>query len=209
MGHGLTTALWLLALGAPAAQPAASERASLPDHYLGLRMQPLLLLTRADVRADVGLDAAQAEEVDKAVLDFVARAAAVRGLQGPAAVEARRAVDIDAQQWLETHLKEAQFRRLVQVDLQWEGPSSLISRPAVSQNLELTAPQRQALVHAVASRNEKRRPGTFHQEAERALAEEARTILTPKQRRVWAAMLGAAFTPQFTETTPAAARSSQ
>jgi hypothetical protein len=207
MGHGLTTAaLLFIALGAAAPERAGGERMSLPDHCLGLRMQPLLLLTRADVRADLGLDEGQAEQVDKAVLEFVPRAAEARRIAGPAGVDARRVVDADAQRWLETHLNEKQYQRLIQVDLQWEGPSALVSRPIVADHLELTGEQRQALLQAVAVRNKQRPPGTFRQDVEKALAEQALKVLTPKQQSLWAAMLGPYFTPRFAEPPRSAAR---
>ena len=209
MGHGLTTAAFVLALGISGVPPAArGERMSLPDCYLGHRMQPLLLLTRADVRADVGLNAAQAEAVDNAVPQFVARAAAIRGLAGPSAQDARRAVDDEAQRWLEAHLDEKQYKRLVEVDLQWEGPSSLISRPILAEHLELTPDQKTRLAQAVATRNQQRRPGTFNQSLEKALANQALTILTRKQQDLWFAMQGRRFSPQFTDTAQSAARTS-
>lgn len=207
MVHGWTATLLWLALGSTAAQPAAgTERMSLPDHYLGLRMQPLLLLTRPDVRADIGIDAAQAAEVDRAVLDFVARAAAVRGLKGPAAVEARREVDTQAQRWLAAHLNEAQYQRLIEVDLQWEGPSALISRPLIADHLELTNEQRQTLSQAVATRNKNRPPGAFRQDVEATLAHDAIAVLTPKQQALWKALLGRRFSPQLADTAHTAAR---
>ena len=206
MGHGLTGTLLLLAGSVLLAQPAAGERASLPDRYLGLRMQPLLLLTRADVRADIGIDGAQAEAVDRAVLDFVARAAATRNLPpGPGAVAARGEVDTDAQRWLASHLTAEQYQRLLQVDLQWEGPSCLISRSVIADHLGLRPEQRKRLSQALDERNRQRPPGTFSQEVEKVFAEKARAVLDPMQQHLWATMLGRRFTPRLAELpTPAA-----
>jgi hypothetical protein len=52
------------------------------------------LLSRADLRADVGLDARQTAEAERAIADLYARAVAVRGKSGPEAIAARKAVAI-------------------------------------------------------------------------------------------------------------------
>lgn len=224
MGQGTAILLLALVAGSAPESPATAGRFSLPDRCLGLRMQPLLLLSRADVRADIGLDEQQAGDVDKAIFDFVARAATARGAVGPALVEARRAIDVEAKQWLETHLSEQQYRRLIQVDLQWEGPSSLISRPVIAEHLELTPDQRQAIEAALAARNQQRKaydqafmaqnknrlPDAYPQEIELTFAKKAAEILSAKQRQLWSDMAGQRFNPRLTpESAHSTARPAQ
>ena len=163
---------------------------SLPDSRLGIRTAPLLLLSRADLRADVGLDARQTAEAERAIADLYARAVAVRGKAGPEAIAARKAIDEAQRRWLDAHLSEAQRIRLIQVDLQWEGPSALISRPVIADALSLTRAQREALGRAVAECQRKRDAGIFQRSDEYQLTKQALAILNEEQQLRWKAMLG-------------------
>jgi hypothetical protein len=196
MHHGArpTLAAVFLCLTA-AAWPRASlgdghPLLSLPDSRLGIRTAPLLLLSRADLRADVGLDARQTAEVERAIADLYARAVAVRGKTGPEAIAARKAIDEAQRRWLDAHLSEAQRIRLIQIDLQWEGPSALISRPVIADALFLTREQREALGRAVAECQRKRAAGTFQRSDEYQLTKQALAILNEEQHIRWKAMLG-------------------
>ena len=138
---------------------AADGPAPLPDNRLGIRTAPLLLLSRADVRADVGLDAAQAADSERALAELYLQAAALRGKRGPEARVTQRAVDDAAKLWLETKLSDAQRKRLIEIDLQWEGPAALVSRPVLADHLHLTADQRTRLAEAIAECHRRRSAG--------------------------------------------------
>jgi hypothetical protein len=168
----------------------------LPDERLGVATAPLLLLSRPDVRQDLGLSREQAAEADRAITDLYVRALSLRGQSGPQVLEGRRAI-LDAERtWFEAHLSPEQRKRLIQVDLQWEGPSSLVSRPVVGDTLGLTADQRATLARAVAARDAARARRVYSPADEQALAHQALSVLTPPQRERWRAMLGRPFVPQ-------------
>jgi hypothetical protein len=194
---------WLMAGASTASIPASSLAGPPPltNDRLGIRTAPLLLLSRPDVRAEVGLDAAQAADADRALQELYDQAAALRGKRGAEMNDKKRAIDEAEQRWLETRLSEAQRKRLIQLDLQWEGPSALIHRPVLADHLSLTNEQRAALTEAVAVRNRRRSEGADLVECERQLFETARGLLTAQQQQQWRAMLGPLF--PFTRTASA------
>jgi len=204
MRHGLTfvpTAVLLALAAAPTAVCRAGDGgAPLSDARIGVRTAPVLLLSRPDVRGELGLSPRQADEAERAVSDFYTRALALRGKTGAQTVRERQAIDDAARSWFMDHLTAEQRIRLVQLDLQWEGPSSLVSRPVVSDTLELTAEQRAAVYQAVAKRNQARGGQAYSPAAEEALARQAFALLTPVQRERWRAMLGRPFAPQIATT---------
>lgn len=169
----------------------------LPDNRLGIRTAPLLLLSRLDIRAAVGLDETQTKEAEKALNRLYEKAAALRGKSGPEILAGRSAIDADEEQWLKTWLNDAQRKRLIQIDLQWEGASALISRPVIADHLGLTTEQRQRLTQAVAERDRRRHEEADWRACEHQLAQQALQLLTPEQRERWKTMLGAPFTPQL------------
>lgn len=187
----------------PPAQVAPGQVPMLPDERLGIRTVPLLLLSRPDVRADLGLDERQTADALRAIADLHARAAALRGRPDADAVAARRAVDEAQRAWLEANLSAPQRDRLVQVDLQWEGPSSLVSRPIVADTLALTPEQRAAIRKAVGEHFQARARGTGPVD-EKALSLSVLGTLSPAQRDRWKAMLGRPFVPRLAAR-PAAA----
>ena len=126
---------------------------SLPDESRGSRVAPLLLLSRPEVRDDLKIPADQVGEIDRAILDLFARAAALKGKTGQAAIEGRKAVDEGEKAWLEKHLAPDQVDRLWQVDLLWEGPAAMATRPAVAEALALSDEQKAALHAALRERN--------------------------------------------------------
>jgi hypothetical protein len=172
--------------------PASSlgDDAPLPDSRLGIRTVPLLLLSRPDVRADLGLNPAQTAEARRAISELHAKAAALRGKSGAEAIAARRAIDEEQRRRLEALLSPEQQDRLVQIDLQWEGPSALISRKMVAEALNLDDRQRATLAQAVSDRDRRRAQSPGRGGDERQLAEQALAILTEPQRARWRAMLG-------------------
>ena len=151
----------LLMLLSVAAIPGSSlgDDAPLPDSRLGIRTVPLLLLSRPDVRADLGLNPAQTAEARRAISELHAKAAALRGKTGAEAIAARRAIDEEQRRRLEAMLSPQQQDRLIQIDLQWEGPSALISRKMVAESLNLDDRQRATLAQAVSDRDRRRDPG--------------------------------------------------
>jgi hypothetical protein len=177
--------------------PAASDIPRVPDEVLGRRTVPLLLLTRADVRADLDLSAEQVAGADRAIATLHARAAATMGQKGDKVEAERKAIDAAQAAWVRDHLNTTQRVRLLQIDLQWEGPSALITRPLVSDSLEITPDQRAALTKAVERRDAARVKPTYTHADEQALAEEAIALLTERQRERWRAILGRPFTPQL------------
>jgi hypothetical protein len=155
----------------------------------------LLLLTRLDVQAELRLSREQATSAERLMQELHEKAASLRGKNGSEVVSARRAIDEAQERWIESQLTETQRKRLVQIDLQWEGPSALISRSVVSEALSLSADQRSKLTKAVAERNRQRAEGHNQPADERALAEQALAVLTPAQKAQWKEMLGHPFVP--------------
>jgi hypothetical protein len=189
---GLSPAAWAWAADGPA---------PLPDDRLGIRTAPLLLLSRADVRADVGLDATQAADSERALAELYHQAAALRGKRGPEARVTQRAVDDAAKLWLETKLSDAQRKRLIEIDLQWEGPAALVSRPVLADHLHLTTDQRTRLAEAIAECSRRRSAGEDGPACVRALFLQARSLLTAEQLDRWKSMLGAPFSPRLAAAT--------
>lgn len=184
--------LGLVLVASPATARAWGEFV-LPDAALGNRVPPVLLLSRPDVREDLGLSAEQATEAARIIAELRARAAALAERDGPEVVEARRVIDAAGLRWLDAGLTTKQRGRLDQIDLQWEGPAALVTRPAVAERLKLTAEQRQQLAMAVVHRNRRREHGDDLKAAEGELAREALRILTSDQQTRWNTMLGRHF----------------
>ena len=193
----IAPALFLMFAGPTSEGRAQAQQAPLPDDRLGIRTAPLLLLSRPDVRADLALTPQQSESAERAITDLYVRAAGVRGKTGAEALAARKSVDDAQRTWIETSLTPDQRTRLLQVDLQWEGPSALVSRPVVADTLTLTEEQRQAIVQAVTLRNAARASGKIPKADDSTLAKTALSLLQPDQRARWHAMLGHPFTPRL------------
>lgn len=201
MRHGSTLrflALCGLALAvAPARARAGGEDGgdwALPDESRGARVAPILLLSRPEVRADLRLRPDQAAAAAREIAAIHHKAVQLRGQTGAAAVEARRAVDEEQRNWLETKLTEDQVGRLGEIDLRWEGIGALASRPALAEALSLSDDQRASLARAVADRKaqrslppERRRDPAA---AERHFAQQVEKVLNEGQRRKWERMLG-------------------
>jgi hypothetical protein len=163
---------------------------SLPDSRMGIRTAPLLLLTRPDVQSDVGLEAEQVASLHKTIDELSERAQALRGKTGGEVVAERRAIDDEQARWLTTNLSDSQLRRLSQIDLQWEGTSALISRPAVADLLKLNATQIRQLTHLIADRNARIVLNGFNPAEEAALRRKSLAILTNPQLQAWNGTLG-------------------
>lgn len=177
-----------------ASKPAQAENWSLPDSRLGIRTAPILLLSRTDVQRDLGFSDEQALSVQRAIHDLRARAAALKGQPDAEAIAARRAIDEAQQHWLDNQLDDQQQARLFQIDLQWEGPSAVITRPWLASQLELSEDQRQSLSQAVArqetQRNASEANSLDEHSGEQDLAEAVLAILSSEQREGWKELLG-------------------
>jgi len=156
-----------------------------------------LLLSRPDVRADLALDERQTAEAFRAIADLHARAGALKGRPDHEVIAARKAVDEAQRAWIDGHLTADQRDRLVQVDLQWEGPSAITTRPVVADTLMLTAAQRATIRKAVTDHLSARAQGKASRADEKALTLTVLNVLSPGQRERWRAMMGRPFTPQL------------
>ena len=181
-------------------QQAHAGDPPLPDDRLGMRTVPLLLLSRPDVRADLKLTPEQIRAADHAIAELYNKAATLRGRAGPEVIAARRKIDEEQARWIEHELSAEQVARLGEIDLQWEGPSAVLSRPKIGESLGLTDAQRQGLAQAVEVRNRHRAKGRPAVEVERQLAEQALAILNTDQKARWKALLGRPFAVQTAAT---------
>lgn len=200
MRQGATLALVTLGLIGIAPAPAPAASWSLPDRSMGARITPLLLLSRADIRDDLQLGPELAGDVDRAIADLYKQANALKGQTGDVAVDRRRAVDEGQRLWLEAHLTEVQRDRLAQLEIRWEGPAAMASRPSVAEALGLSDEQRATLARAVAGRNARRGKGDDLAAADRELTREAMAVLSDGQKLRWERMLGHPFA--FRPTAP-------
>ncbi|MFO0907619.1 MAG: hypothetical protein U0794_04530 [Isosphaeraceae bacterium] len=191
----------------PPANPSASRTVVgpvLPDDRLGIRTAPLLLLSRGDVRADLQLNEQQAASAVKMIAELHARALALRArpMNDPAVAQGRKAVDDAQVHWIGTNLSTAQRDRLLQIDLQWEGPTAVVSRPLVAETLELTPEQRATIGTAVKEHLTARASGKATRADVRTLTQTVLNTLTPAQRERWKAMLGREFVLQSAAANP-------
>jgi hypothetical protein len=179
------------------AGPASTP--GVPDSRFGIRTVPILLLTRADVRADVGLTAEQGQAAEAAIQTFHKQALACVGRTGPAIILARKQIDESQTRWLREHLSETQLVRLLQIDLQWEGPSALVSRPSVSLALGLSPGQVELLRKKVKDASEKRADKGFTPADVIEFKKATYSILSIDQQDRWHAILGPQFVPQVAD----------
>lgn len=171
--------------------------APLPDERLGIRTAPLLLLSRPDVRGELAMTPAQTEAAEHAITDLYVQASRLAGKPNEEVLALRKALITAQVRWIEANLTDEQKTRLVQIDLQWEGPSSLVSRPLVADTLKLTAEQRERIAKAVLEREKARKEHGPRLEDERRLAVVALETLAPDQREHWRALLGKEFVPRL------------
>ena len=170
--------------------PAFAGSWALPDDSRGTRVAPMLLLTRADVREDLLFPPDQVGELEKAVDDLHKKAAALKGKTGAEAVGLRKAVDDGQKTWLEAHLTPDQVIRLYQIDLRWEGPVAIVTRPTVAEDLALSTEQKSAFNRAVHERNAHVEKTKDHVAADRRFAVRTTSILNESQKLRWEEMIG-------------------
>ena len=201
MRQGTTFALVPLCFGAMLGQALAGSWA-LPDESRGNRVAPLLLLSRPEIRDDLQLAPDQVIEVDKAIADLHQKAAALKGKTGEAALAGRRAVDEDQKAWLEKNLTIDQVDRLWQVDLRWEGPAAMATRPSVAEALSLSDEQRAALNRAILERNAQRAKVKDIAAADHQFTLRAMSVLSDGQKQRWERMLGRPLAIKTASATP-------
>lgn len=199
-------AVRIAALGLVLCSARAVAGDGLPDARRGVRTVPILLLTRADVRAELRLSPEQAAEANQIVADLHEKAMALKGRNDAEVVSARAEIDEASRAWIERSLTPVQRTRLIQLDLQWEGLSAIITRPVVAESLALTDAQRAALAKAVAERNTRRNGGPAIEADEAKFDRFAHEQLTEAQEKRLQALLGppCSFRPA-TGTRPAVA----
>ena len=195
--NGLTRGILLagLLLASPAAPAgrALADSDGLPDEALGKRIVPVLLLSRVDVREDLGLSETQTKDAEQAITAFYERALAQKGKKGLEAEAARKRIDREQVAWINLHLTAEQRARLLQIDLQWEGPSTIVTRPVIVENVGLTPTQRTTLLEAVKTRNAARAIKSFSMADEDALWEKTKATLSSTQLVRYEAILGKKF----------------
>jgi hypothetical protein len=184
MRHGSTRTSLLLALAccglvAPAAR---SDDIILPDSMLGAQVAPLLLLTRVEVRSELGLTDEQWESARQTIAELHEQAKALMGRgNGPDVIARRRVIDDAGMRWISATLSSEQRSRLGQIDLQWQGLGALV-RPMAVELLGLNEEQVGKVRKALAE-PPKGPP-------DRAWAERVLAVLTADQRAHWKSVLG-------------------
>jgi hypothetical protein len=195
-----TAALGLIAWGAT----APARAGGVPDSRRGLPIAPLLLLTRADVRVELKLTPEQTADAERVISDVIDKGMAIRGKKDAAAIAVREAIEHTSRTWLVERLSDSQRARLLQLGLQWEGPSSVM-RPLVAASLELNAEQTAGLSRAIAARNKHRNDGPPIPADEAKLKAAVLSTLSVSQRGTWQAMIGPEFSFQVASREPAEA----
>jgi hypothetical protein len=186
MRPGIAFPLTLAALLAPATW--AGE--GLPDARLGVRATPMLLLSRADVRGELRLSPEQAADAERAIDDLREKARALKGRTDAEVVALRGEIDTASRIWIDRKLTPAQRDRLTQLDLQWEGPAAVITRPGVAESLVLNDNQRRLLSQAVAEHHGRRGSGPPVEADEVRLARFVHEQLSEAQERRWLVLIG-------------------
>jgi hypothetical protein len=164
---------------------AHGEEVFVGDSHLGVFTAPILLLTRADVQADIELSPQKLIEARQAI-------AALRNRATTAKEESeRRQIDHDMTEWLKGHLSPQQFDRLHQIDLQWEGIRAVVRRPIVTEYVRLTDAQKATLRTIVTEHIQARgtQPPTL--EDHLALDRKGLAVLSAPQQAQWQRLLGA------------------
>ncbi|MBI1323726.1 hypothetical protein GC170_11165 [bacterium] len=162
----------------------------LPDERIGVRTAPILLLSRDDVAADLNLTQDQRGKTWDMIAELGRQAAELKGRSDKDALVLRRKIDQAQLEWLNRELSPEQNARLNQIDLQWEGPSALVTRPQISQTVHLTEAQKSKIREIL---------GAAGKSAPTDLARRETVIrqvfreLDETQQQTWRAMIGPDF----------------
>ncbi len=161
------------------------------DERLGVRTPLVFLLMRSDIEAELGLEPPQIAEVKRFAADLYNKALRLKGRTDAGVVAARKEIDEAESGWMRTHLTPEQHERLGQIDLQWEGVSALLTRPAVADYLGLTSGQQDQvgrLYGEARKGRSKERSWTYNEHVE--ITRKAIAVLDEKQKHLWAKVLG-------------------
>ncbi len=180
----------LVLTAAAALAPRARAGEGLPDARMGIRATPILLLSRADVQADIRLSPEQVADAERTLDDLREKARALKGRNDTEAVALRGEIDTASRLWIERKLTPAQRDRLIQLDLQWEGPAAVITRPIVAESIALTDTQRQTLAKMVAEHHGRRGSGPPIEADEAKLGRLVYENLTEGQLKRWETLIG-------------------
>ncbi|MHC5538798.1 hypothetical protein ACYOEI_11300 [Singulisphaera rosea] len=194
MHHGAIPALTIMLVAASLPPVVFGGDLTLPDSEWGKRKAPMLLLSRQDIRTAIGLDAEKSVEAEAASRMFFLRAKKLFGLQGEKVFAEQRLLNEEQGLWLKSRLTDAQRTRLLQIDLQWEGPSALVSRRGLADGLGLNAEQRTILVREVNQFVAKHKSGPVPANDSLVLSRNMMAVLSEPQREQWEALLGDPFT---------------
>jgi hypothetical protein len=207
MRHGWTVVPALVVLGLGLLEVTGLALGAEPlDDRLGIRTAPIFLLMRSDIQSELKIDPKLAAACRHVAASLRHKASSLKGVKLPTMVAARRAIDEEMSQWLITNLSPQQLDRLDQVDLQWEGPAAMLTRPFLDESLSLTREQREKLTSCLTEGKTHRAQGTWTYEDHRELTRKALTILSEKQRHLWVRILGepCVFKIGANEETPSA-----
>lgn len=166
-----------------------SMRWQLPDDRRGVRTAPILLMSREDVASDLGLTPEQRAKTWEMINDLGRKAAEIKGRNDTPSLALRREIDQMQLSWLKLELTPQQLARLTQIDLQWEGPSAIVSRPQVIESLHLTADQKTKITAIV----QQSRTTIASKSPEQHLTELTRLVfsnLDETQQAAWRALTG-------------------
>lgn len=193
MRHGAIPALTILLVAASMPSAVRGGELTLPDSEWGKRKAPMLLLSRQDIRTAIGLDAEKSAEAEAASRAFFLKAKKLFGLQGEKVFAAQRQLNDEQALWLKSRLTETQRTRLLQIDLQWEGPTALVSRRGLADWLGLNAEQRTILVREVNQFVVKHKSGPVPENDVRVLSRNMMAVLSEPQQEQWTTLLGEPF----------------
>lgn len=195
MRHGLTivpAGLVLVAalLGAAGPEAPPVDWGSVSDARFGMRIMPLWLVVRPDVRGDLQLNPQQVEGAKQLLSRLYERGRmSLRSKSKEAADSEKRAIDESMESWFRDELSPAQIERLTQITFQWEGATAL-QRPSVVKYLRLDAAQRRQVDGLLMERDRRLAlrqltPADFERFSKQAMA-----VLTPDQKGDWDLALG-------------------
>jgi hypothetical protein len=186
---GLVLVAALLGAGGPEAPPV--DWGSVSDARFGMPIAPIYLVLRPDVQLDLQLKPHQVAGAKDLVSRLFERGRGLKGKPKEATEAGRRAIDEAMAAWFYHELTEAQYDRLTQITLQWEGAAAF-RRSAVAEYLELNDPQRHKLARLLVDREGQRVRGSLTPADADRFAREALAILTPLQKEQWEKVLGPA-----------------
>lgn len=177
----------------PKKDPAVARTAAwqLPDDRIGVRTAPILLLSRDDVARDLKLTEEQRSGAWKMIDELGRQAAQLKGRNDKDTLVLRRKIDQAQLEWISRELTPEQVARLNQIDLQWEGPSALVSRPQIAQTVHLTEDQKRKIQEILATSGAKGRSIELAGRAD--LVRKVFRELDETQQQTWRSLVGPDF----------------